>query len=144
MWSRFDDFPHARARRSVLWRTNGNRPHCQTVVMAANLTPVKDTLEALTDIELRALIVASNEVPQIAPALLAWTEGACDWELNRRMGRNYDLQPPDAAMDPREDDVSIQAVYAMRESFASSGFAPAALKFFDALLELLTGAGRKH
>ena len=34
--------------------------------MATTLTSVKVALEALTDIELRALIVASNEVPQIA------------------------------------------------------------------------------
>ena len=40
--------------------------------------------------------------------------------------------------------MSIQAIYAMRASFASSDFAPAALKFFDVLLKLLTGAGRKQ
>src|SRR5262245_59009198 len=63
------------------------------------------------------------------------------WELNRRAGRDYDLLPPAAAIDPSEDAVSIEATYAMRASFAASGFAPAALKFFDALVELLTGAG---
>jgi hypothetical protein len=36
--------------------------------------------------------------------------------------------------------VSIQATYAMRASFASSDLAPAALKYFDALVDLLTGA----
>jgi len=35
-------------------------------------------------------------------------------------------------------------VKAMRESFASSAFAPAAYKFFDALLKVLSGDGRKH
>jgi len=81
----------------------------------------------------------------IAPGLLAWIEGACDWELNRRRGFNYTLQPPEATIDPSEDDVSIKAVYAMRESFTSSGFAPDALKFFDALAAILTGSGdQKH
>ena len=46
--------------------------------METDLTPAKDALEELTDIELRALIVASNDVTQIAPGLLAWIEGACD------------------------------------------------------------------
>src|ERR1044072_9253682 len=91
-----------------------------------------------------ALKVASKEAPQVAPGLLAWIEGACDWELNRRRGYNYTLQPPEAAIDPSEDNMSIKAVYAMRESFSSSGFAPDALKFFDALAAILTGGGRKH
>ena len=112
--------------------------------MMTNLTTVSDALAELTDIELHALIVTTNEVPQIATGLLAWIEGACDWELNRRAGRDYDLLPPDAAIDPSEDAVSIDATYAMRASCAASGFAPAVLKFFDALVELLTGAGERH
>jgi len=32
----------------------------------------------------------------------------------------------------------------MRASFAASDLAPAALKLLDALLDLLTGVGRKH
>ena len=44
-----------------------------------------------------------------------------------------------------EDAVSIEATNAMRASFASSDFAPAALKFFDALATPLTGSvERKH
>ena len=112
--------------------------------MPTNLTSVSDALAELTDIELRALIVATNEAPPIAYGLLVWIEGACDWELNRRAGRDYDLLPPEAAIDPSEDAVSIEATYAMRASFAASGFAPAALKFFDAVVELLTGAGERH
>ena len=112
--------------------------------MPTNLTSASDALAELTDIELRALIVATNEAPPIAYGLLVWIEGACDWELNRRAGRDYDLLPPEAAIDPSEDAVSVEATYAMRASFAASGFAPAALTFFDALAELLTGAGERH
>jgi hypothetical protein len=43
---------------------------------------------------------------------------------------------------PSEDAVSIEATYAMRASFAASGFSPAALKFFDALVAVLTGGAR--
>lgn len=112
--------------------------------MTNNLTSVSDALAELTDIELQALIVATNEAPPIAYGLLVWIEGACDWELSRRAGRDCELLPPEAAIDPSEDAVSVEATYAMRASFAASGFAPAALKFFDALAELLTGAGERH
>jgi hypothetical protein len=83
-------------------------------------------------------------VPQIAPALRAWIEGACDWEINRRVGRDYDLLPPKPATDPIKDAASIEATRAMRASFASGDLAPAALKFFDALMELLAGAPKRH
>ena len=112
--------------------------------LVTDLTVVRDALEGLTDPEFHALIVTTNESPQIAPGLLAWIKGACNWEVNRRTGRHNQLLPPDAAIDPTEDAVSIQAIYAMRASFASSDFAPAALKFFDVLLKLLTEAGRKQ
>ena len=112
--------------------------------MTTNLTAVSDALAELTDIELHALIIAANEAPPIAYGLLVWIEGACDWELSRRAGQYYELLPPEAAIDPSEDAVSIEATYAMRASFDASGFAPAALKFLDALVELLTGAGERH
>ena len=112
--------------------------------MTTDLTNISHTLAELTDIELHALIVATNEVPPIAYGLLVWIEGACDWELSRRAGREYELLPPEAAIDPSEDAISIEANYALRASFATSGFAPATLKFFDALAELLTGTGELH
>ena len=112
--------------------------------MTTKLTAVSDALTELTDIELHALITAANEAPPIAYGLLVWIEGACDWELSRRAGQYYELLPPEAAIDPSEDAVSIEAVHAMRASFADSDFAPAVLKFFDAVVALLTGAGRKH
>jgi len=58
---------------------------------------------------------------------------------------DYRLQPPEAAIDPSEDAVSIDATNAMRASFAASDMAPAVLKFLDALLVLLIGSsGPKH
>ena len=111
--------------------------------MPTNLTAIEHALAGLTDIELHALIVASNEVPQIATGLLAWIEGACDWELDRRRGLDYELQPPEAPIDPSEDAVSIEATHAMRASFAIGEMAPAVLKFFDALVVVLTGGGQK-
>lgn len=110
--------------------------------MKANLTAVSDALAGLTDFELHALIVATREVPQDAPALLAWVKGACDWEINRRVGRDHDLRPPEATINLSQDAVSIEAMHTMRESFASGDLAPAVLKFFDALAVLLTGGAR--
>ena len=112
--------------------------------MTTNLTPIEAALAGLTDVELHALIAASNNAPPVAYGLLVWIEGACDWEINRRVGQDYELLPPEAAIDPSEDAVSIEATYAMRASFAASDMAPAALKFFDALAALLTGEGRRQ
>lgn len=106
--------------------------------MATDLTAVKNALEALTDIELQALSTAASEAPPVAYGLLAWIEGACAWEMNRRCGRDYDLLPPEAAIDPSEDDVS------MRAAFVGSELAPAALRFVDAIAAFLMGGGKKH
>src|SRR5262245_40504198 len=112
--------------------------------MTTNLAGITDALAGLTDAELHALIIASNEAPRVAYGLLVWIERACDWKLNRRAGHNYELLPPNAAIDPSEDAVSIEATQAMRASFAAGDLAPAVLKFFDALVEVLTGDGQKH
>jgi len=110
-----------------------------------DLTPIKAALADLTDAELHALIAASNGAPPIAYGLRVWIEGACDWELHRRAGHDYELLPLEAEIDPSEDAVSIDATHAMRASFAASDLAPAALKFLDALLVLLIGSsGPKH
>ena len=53
-----------------------------------------------------------------------------------------ELLPAEAAIDPSEDAVSIDAAIAMRGTFAEDSLAMRA--YFDALVELLTGAGRKH
>ena len=66
-------------------------------------------LAELSDAEIHALIAATNGVPPIAYGLLVWIEGACDWELNRRAGHDYELLPPEAAIDPSEDAVRSSA-----------------------------------
>jgi hypothetical protein len=88
----------------------------------------------------------SNGVPPVAYGLLVWTEYACDWELNRRRGFDYPLQPPGVAVDPSEDVVSIDAATATRLAFLKDDRAEAqgVLAQFDALVELLTGGGRKQ
>jgi hypothetical protein len=78
--------------------------------------------------------------------LLAWIDSAGHWELNRRAGLEYTLLPPEAAIPPEEDAVSIAAATAMRATFAQDVRmeARAVLALLDALVELLTGGGRKH
>jgi hypothetical protein len=88
------------------------------------------------------LIAATYGVPQTAPGLLAWIDSACDWELNRRRNCDYPLQPPEAATDPSEDGVSIDFAIVLRDQFAKDS--PAVRAFFDALVEILTGNGRKQ
>jgi hypothetical protein len=110
--------------------------------MDTDLRAIKAALAQFTDTELRALIDATSGVTQTAPGLLAWIDSACEWELNRRLGHDYELQPPEAAIPPEEDAVSIAATMTMREWFAQDS--PAMLALFDALVELLTGDGRRH
>ncbi len=47
--------------------------------------------------------------------------------VSRRRGFEYTLQPPEPAIDPSEDAVSIDATNAMRASSAARDLAPAAL-----------------
>jgi hypothetical protein len=110
--------------------------------MNAKLTALKAALAEVTDVELRGLVEATNDVEQIAPGLLAWLEAACDWELNRRAGIDYELQPPEAAIPPEEDEVSFGASIAIRDTFGQD--LPAVRAMFDALVDLLTGSGQKH
>lgn len=121
-------------------------PPVQNRRMATDLDAVVAALAALDEGQLAALIEATNNVPQIAPGLLAWIESACVWELNRRQELDYPLQPPDAAIPPEEDAVSIDAAAIIRAQFAQDGRveARAVVGLFDALLGLLTGSERRH
>ena len=62
--------------------------------------------------------------------------------MQRRIGYDYELQPPEAAIPPEEDGVSIDAATAPRHTFANES--PAVRALFDALAELRTGGGGKH
>ena len=114
----------------------------QNAAMDTNLTAVKAALADISDTELAALIAATYGVPQTASGLLAWIEHACDWEEHRRRDFDFTLQPPEAGIDPSEDEVSISEAMVLREQFAQDS--PAVLAFFDALVGLLTGDGRKQ
>ena len=114
--------------------------------MNADLSPVVAALAQLSDGELAALIDATIDVPQIAPGLLAWVEHVCDWELNRRSGLDFPLQPPDAAIDLSEDAVSIAAAVIIRAQFAQDDRAEArgVVVLFDAMIGVLSGGKRRH
>ena len=83
--------------------------------MDDQLEPVATALAALEDSELRALVVAANELVLMAAGLLSWIEHLADWELNRRSGLDLPLQPPEAAIAPEEGAESIVAATMMRE-----------------------------
>jgi hypothetical protein len=83
-----------------------------------DLDPVVAALAGISDAELQALIAATYGVPKVAPGLLAWLDAACDLERNRQRGFDYPLQPPEAAIPPEENAISIDTAIAMREMFA--------------------------
>ncbi len=111
-------------------------------MIEADLSRIKVALAVMSNAELDALIKATYKVEQIAPRLLAWLDSACVWQLQRRNGYNFELQPPEAAIPPEEDAVSIDVVIALRDSFAKES--PALRPLFDALVDLLTGSGHRH
>ena len=55
------------------------------------------------------------------PGLLAWLEGATDWEINRRAGFSYDLLGPSAAIDDSEVERSLQTLAALSQTFRDDG-----------------------
>jgi hypothetical protein len=110
--------------------------------MDADLQFVVATLTGLDDGQLHALIETATSVPQTAPGLLAWIEGAADWELNPRRGFNYALPPPEAAIPPEEDADSLVATMMLRTPFAQD--APAVAALFDAMVGLLGGGEQRH
>ena len=57
-------------------------------------------------------------------------------------GLDYQLQPPEAAIPPEEDAISIDAAMAMRATFTNDSRAVFAL--FVAVVDMLTGGGRKQ
>ena len=112
--------------------------------MDDDLSPVTAALARLDDVELHALVDASKNAPRTAPALLTWIEAACDWELHRRYGHTYELQPPAATIRPEEEAASIYAAMAMRETFDQDILADSMRVLLDAIVGLFTKGGRGH
>ena len=110
--------------------------------MDAELEPVAVALAGLEEKELRALVLAANELVLMAAGLLSWIEHLADWELNRRSGVDFPLQPPDAAIPPEEGAESVVAATMMRDGFAEGVGEDAhpVVALFDAIVGALTGA----
>ena len=87
-----------------------------------------------------------DDCPQIAPGLFAWIEHVCDWELNRRQGLDFPLQPPEAAIEPSEDAVSIVVLTVLRATFGRDpdSASQAESVLLDAISRLLIGDGRRQ
>jgi hypothetical protein len=96
----------------------------------------------MTDRELDALAEATYMPTLAASGLLAWVDAACCWQMLRREGQDYELQPPEGAIPPEQDAFSIGALIALRREIAQES--PAVCALFDALMELLSGGERKH
>jgi hypothetical protein len=84
----------------------------------ADLSRIKVALAVMSNAEVDAPSKATYRVEQIAPGLLAWLDSACLWQLQRRDGYHFELQPPEAAIPPEEDAISTDAAIALRDSFA--------------------------
>jgi hypothetical protein len=106
------------------------------------LPGIAAALAEFTDAELRALILAVNTVPPFASGLSAWLEHAGDWELCRRAGVDFQLQRPEAAIDPDDEAASLAAAAMLRERFARD--APAVAALFAAIIGELGATATRH
>ncbi len=64
-----------------------------------NRNPIRNALAEVTDAELRGLLTAargaaSHKTAQFAPSLLTYIAHTCDWEQQRRRGKECSLQRP--------------------------------------------------
>lgn len=82
-------------------------------------------LAAIPDRELLARAAIEGS-PNIVPGLLAWLDGATDWEINRRAGFCYDLLGPHAAIDDSEVKRSLLALTMLSAQFRDDGRAESA------------------
>jgi hypothetical protein len=89
--------------------------------MNAQLDPVIAALAGLSDPELNAMITMVDDGPQLAPGLFAWVEHVCNWELNRREGGDFQLRPPENAIEPGEMPSAALVLALLRTVFAKDG-----------------------
>jgi hypothetical protein len=108
------------------------------------LRAVVAALGELAETELKALVVAANELVLATTGLLSWVDHLADWELNRRAGVDFPLQPPSMAIPPEESIESVVAVTMLRDGFADGSWADSApvVALFNAIVEALPGAER--
>ena len=118
----------------------------QNALVSPGLDSVVAAVADLEDHELGALIAMVDDGPQIAPGLFAWIEHVCDWELNRRQGLDFPLQPPEAAIEPEEIPTSIVALSVLRATFGRDpdSASQAVSVLLDAVSRLLIGDGRRQ
>ena len=109
--------------------------------MDAELQPVVDALSELADAELKAVVVAANELLLVAAGLLSWVEHVADWELHRRAGLDFPLQLPDAAIPPEATVDSVVAATMIRDGFAESSGQEShpVVTLFDAIVGAING-----
>jgi hypothetical protein len=111
----------------------------------AELRHVADALAELAESELRAMVVAANELVLMAAGLLSWMEHLADWELNRRSGTDLPLQPPGAAIPPEENADSIVAATMIRDGFAGRGeTSDHMVALFEAIVGVLAGSATRR
>ena len=115
---------------------NRNNP-----AMPDPLADVRAVLAELADDELEVLFATSWLRPAPSLALLAWIEHATDWEVNRRKGFDFHLEPPDEAIDASEDQVAISAAIVLHDEYAGDS---AIARFFGAAVDILIERGQRQ
>jgi hypothetical protein len=84
-------------------------------------TTLTSALASISDRELQGLQSAIYGAPNMVPGLMAWLDSAVDWEIHRRLGFNYELQGPTAAIPDADVESSLAALAVLAGQFLDSG-----------------------
>jgi hypothetical protein len=75
-----------------------------------DLVDIRAALAAIPEQDLYTLRATVEVAPNVVPGLLAYLDHAVAWEIDRRAGQSYALQPPMAAIPDDEVAASIDAL----------------------------------
>jgi hypothetical protein len=102
---------------------------------------IATALGRFTDDDLERLRVAGDSLPDVVPGLLAYLDHAGDWEQHRRLGVDFELRGPMAALEESETDAAVAALRVLSARFLASGHDDASA-LFDAVADALRPGAR--
>jgi hypothetical protein len=112
-----------------------------TMSSMAETDDIAAALGRFTDDDLERLRAAADSSPDMVPGLLHYLDHAGDWEQHRRLGVDFKLQAPIAALEESESDAALAALRVLSARFLASGHDDASA-LFDAVADALRPSAR--
>ncbi len=114
---------------------DGPPRHRLNADVSPRLRLVAAALGKMRDADLQTIFAGTSETPYTMTGFVAWLEHLADWELDRRAGRDYLLQLPEAAMPSTESAMNVATAMTWGESCDRD--IPAVAELFNAVLSAL-------